>query len=118
VVRGCSEPQPIDNLRGIGGTALMRHALASKTCFAIALLVRRRSVALESRGLQNNLGLLHGAAGGPRCHHWSAKNLDDLPEWDWYDISAHLKCTRCGSVGWVDTRPNWGEVINFNKGIS
>jgi len=23
-----------------------------------------------------------------------------------------------GSVGWVDPRPNWGEVNNFNKGVS
>jgi len=53
----------------------------------------------------------------PRCWHWSAVMLDDLPEWDWYDICAHLKCTQCGSVGWVDPRPNWSEVINYNKGI-
>ena len=36
------------------------------------------------------------------------------------DILAHLKCTKCGSVGWVDPRPNWGEVINYGnygKGI-
>ena len=58
-----------------------------------------------------------GPPQGPRCHHSAAKKLDDLPEWDWYDISAHLKCTKYGSVGWVDTRPNWSDVINFNKGI-
>jgi len=43
--------------------------------------------------------------------------LDRLPDWDWYDICAHFKCTRCGSVGWVDPRPNWTEVINYTKGI-
>jgi hypothetical protein len=43
--------------------------------------------------------------------------LSDLPDWDWRDISAHLKCTRCGTVGYVDTRVDWTEVINFNKGI-
>jgi hypothetical protein len=37
--------------------------------------------------------------------------LDRLPDWDWYDVLAHLKCTRCGSVNWVDPRPNWTEVI-------
>jgi hypothetical protein len=47
---------------------------------------------------------LHHGSQGPRCYHCSAKKLDDLPEWDWYNISAHLKCTKCGSVGWVDTR--------------
>jgi hypothetical protein len=42
---------------------------------------------------------------------------NSLPDWPWYDICAHLKCTKCGSVGWVDPRPNWPEVINFNKGV-
>jgi hypothetical protein len=52
----------------------------------------------------------------PRCWHWAAVPLDRLPDWDWYDICAHLKCTKCGSVGWVDPRPNLSEVIDFNKG--
>jgi hypothetical protein len=51
------------------------------------------------------------------CHHNGHLKLDDLPNWDWYDISAHLKCTQCGAIGYVDTRLNWSEVINFNKGI-
>jgi hypothetical protein len=51
------------------------------------------------------------------CHHNGRLNLGDLPEWRWQDISAHLKCTKCGTVGYVDTRLDWGEVINFNKGI-
>jgi hypothetical protein len=53
----------------------------------------------------------------PRCWHNAVIPLDRLPEWPWYDICAHLKCTKCGSVGWVDPRPNWPEVINFNKGV-
>jgi hypothetical protein len=44
-------------------------------------------------------------------------SLDELPEWNWYDISAHLRCKECGSVGYVDTRPDWSEIIDFNKGI-
>jgi hypothetical protein len=52
-----------------------------------------------------------------RCHHNGRINLADLPDWDWYDISAHLKCTKCGSVGWVATRLDWSEVINFDKGV-
>jgi len=44
--------------------------------------------------------------------------LDDLPDWQWPDILAHLKCTKCSSVGWVDPRPNWGEVIDYNRGVS
>jgi hypothetical protein len=53
----------------------------------------------------------------PRCWHNATIPLDSLPDWPWYDICAHLKCTKCGSVGWVDPRPNWPEVINFNKGV-
>jgi hypothetical protein len=35
-------------------------------------------------------------------------------------VARHLrppKCTKCGSVGWVDPRPDWTEVIKFNKGV-
>jgi hypothetical protein len=42
--------------------------------------------------------------------------LDDLPDWEWPDILAHLKWTKCGSVGWVDPRPNLVEVIDYNRG--
>jgi hypothetical protein len=28
------------------------------------------------------------------------------------------KCTKCGAIGDVDTRLDWSEVINFNKGIA
>jgi hypothetical protein len=51
------------------------------------------------------------------CCHSASLMLADLPDWDWSDISAHLKCTKCGTVGYVDTRLNWSEVINFNKGV-
>lgn len=49
------------------------------------------------------------------CHHQASLKLESLPTWDWHDISAHLKCTKCGTVGYVDTRLNWSEVINFNR---
>jgi hypothetical protein len=58
---------------------------------------------------------MHNAL-GHRCHHNSRLCLDNLPDWNWYDISAHLKCTKCGVVGWVCNRPDWTEVINLNKG--
>ena len=51
------------------------------------------------------------------CRHNGRLNIADLPDWDWADISAHLRCTVCGTVGYVDTRLDWSEVINFNKGI-
>jgi hypothetical protein len=51
------------------------------------------------------------------CHHTARLSLDELPEWDWYEISAHLRCTKCDSVGFVDTRRDLSEIINFNKGV-
>jgi hypothetical protein len=39
----------------------------------------------------------------------------DLPDWHWQDISAHLRCTKCGAIGYVDTRLNWSEVIDSNS---
>ncbi|QIG91963.1 MULTISPECIES: hypothetical protein [unclassified Bradyrhizobium] len=52
------------------------------------------------------------------CSHHNARlKLADLPDWDWYDISAHLNCTACGKVGWVDTGLDWSEVIDFAKGV-
>jgi hypothetical protein len=68
-------------------------------------------------GFKTILVYCAGPQAGPRCWHWPEVRLDDLPDWDWYDICAHLKCTQCGSIGWVDPRPNWCEVINFNKGV-
>jgi hypothetical protein len=50
-----------------------------------------------------------------RCHHRAVLKLDGLPEWDWYDISAHIKCTKCGSVGYVDTRPNLERRSQFQS---
>ena len=58
-----------------------------------------------------------GPPGGLSCHHSGRLELAALPDWDWYDISAHLECTKCGTVGYVDTRVNWSEVIDFNKGV-
>ena len=46
-----------------------------------------------------------------RCHDNGRLSLSDLPDWDWYDISAHLRCT--STVGVVNTRVDWTEVINF-----
>ena len=76
----------------------------------------------RGRGFKTVLVYCMGPAALPngyhsRCHHTGRLRLAELPHWDWYDISAHLKCRRCGSVGWVDTRLDWSEVINFNKGI-
>jgi hypothetical protein len=58
-----------------------------------------------------------GAPGAKVCGHCGRLPLNALPDWDWREISAHLRCSRCGTVGYVDTRMDWGEVINFNKGI-
>ena len=33
----------------------------------------------------------------PPLLHYAEVPLDILPDWDWYDVCAHLKYTRCGS---------------------
>jgi len=58
-----------------------------------------------------------GPPKGKPCGHCGRLPLQDLRDWDWRDISAHLRCTACGTVGYVDTRLNWSEVIDFNKGV-
>jgi hypothetical protein len=63
------------------------------------------------------VGPTHPKSSHQGCHHNASLKLDSLPDWDWRDISAHLRCTRCGTVGYVDTRLNWSEVIDFNKGV-
>jgi hypothetical protein len=37
-------------------------------------------------------------------------NLADLPPWDW--TSAHLRYTVCRTVGYIDTRVDWSEVVD------
>ncbi len=51
----------------------------------------------------------------PRCRHVGRIRIADLPDSDWHDISARLKCTACGSVGYVSTMVDWTEVIDFTK---
>jgi hypothetical protein len=70
----------------------------------------------RSAGFKTIIVYCLGPPGAP-CHHSGHLRIADLPDWDWHDISAHLKCTGCGTVGYVDTRVNWSEVINFNKGV-
>jgi hypothetical protein len=101
-------------------TLSLRDAVAPKTEFAIALLVEQPASGCEGERIPDHHGLLRRPPDRdprPRCWHNAEAPLDRLPDWDWSDICAHLKCTKCGSVGWVDPRPNWGEVINFNKGV-
>jgi hypothetical protein len=56
-----------------------------------------------------------GDVNGKVCGHNSILRIANLPDWDWLDISAHLRCNVCGAVGWVDTRPNWSDAIDFAK---
>jgi hypothetical protein len=99
----------------------MPDALASETRLAPSLLDGRHTHRCKGRRLQVDPDLLRRPPVGdqrPRCWHSAALNLDDLPDWQWPDILAHLKCTKCGSVGWVDSRPNWGEVIDYERSVS
>lgn len=55
--------------------------------------------------------------GGRPCGHSGHLLLANFPDWSWEDISAHLKCTKCGAIRYVDTRVNWSEKVNFSKGV-
>jgi hypothetical protein len=100
----------------------MRHALAPKTASWIRYWDLGspsrtkadgfRTVLVYCVGLVDLNGSYHNC-----CQYNGRLKPDDLPDRRWQDISAHLKCTKCGTVGCVDTRLNSGEVINFNKGI-
>lgn len=54
-----------------------------------------------------------GPNGGPRCDHKADVPFDRLPPSSWAEVSARLKCTRCGSVGFVDVRLDWSEIVDF-----
>jgi hypothetical protein len=57
-----SDPNPWRDLHGPVLWRSMAYALASKTCFPIALLVGRQSRRLQGQWLQNYFGLLRRTA--------------------------------------------------------
>lgn len=54
---------------------------------------------------------------GERCGHNAELRIADLPDWTWAEISAHLRCTECGAVGFVDVRPVWPKVPMGTAGL-
>jgi len=70
----------------------------------------------KARGFKTVLVCCVGPPKGERCWHNAEVPLDRLPDWDWQDICAHLRCTKCGTVGFVDCRPSWSEVIDYCRG--
>jgi hypothetical protein len=36
------------------------------------------------------------------CGHNAMLKFADLPDWNWQDISAYLKCTKCGAIGYIE----------------
>jgi hypothetical protein len=119
VARWRSGPQRIDNLRRQREKASLRHALPPQTCKMVRILGRSRQT---GRPAQDDLSLLSRAGR-------SAKRSSALPPQRPAEVErpaglglvryqrAHLRCTKCGTVGFVDTRVDWTEVINFNKGV-
>lgn len=51
---------------------------------------------------------------GPRCWHRADLRLIELPQVTWYEVGCRLRCTACGSVGYVSLAFDWGEVIDFS----
>ena len=52
--------------------------------------------------VQRDWGLLRWRA-RLSLHHSARLKIADPPDWDWYDISAHVESTECGAIGWVGT---------------
>jgi hypothetical protein len=74
--------------------------MAKKTADVIPLLDQGRPSDAKARGFKTILGLLPGdLPNGERCWHSAIVSLDRLPDWERYDICAHLKCSKCGSMG-------------------
>jgi hypothetical protein len=92
----------------------MRHALASETC-KLASLYWSGPVNRTAGFSVVIVYCVGPEQGGLVCGHNAMLKFADLPDWSWQDISAHLKCTKCGAIGYVDTRLNWSEVIDFNS---
>jgi len=48
------------------------------------------------------------------CWHQAVKQLAELPPLTWYEIGCRLRCTRCNSLGYVNLRVDWSELIDFS----
>jgi hypothetical protein len=94
---------------------LMRHALASET----GTLARYWDGPVNGdAGFKTVLVYCVGPLRGKLCGHCGSLMLKDLPDWDWFQISAHLRCTKCGTVGYLDTRlkPRNGAPLQTARG--
>ncbi len=52
---------------------------------------------------------------GWRCDHYGDVPLEAVPRKLWQEVGPHFRCTECGSVGYVDLRVDWAELIDFSK---
>jgi hypothetical protein len=66
----------------------------------------------KAAGFKTIMVYCMGRPVGPSCCQSAQPGLDDVLDWDWYDICAHLKCSECSSVGWVDPR---SELERFDR---
>jgi hypothetical protein len=83
----------------------MRHALGRKPVSRLRYWSGGGPADFKAQGFKTILVYCVGPPDRdprPRCWHYAVVKLDDLPDWEWQDICAHLRCSKCGSVGWVD----------------
>src|SRR3954452_2051163 len=53
------------------------------------------------------------------CHHTALMNADYLPDnFELMRIEPRLVCTRCGSIGQTNARPNWIERTHEHDAVS
>jgi hypothetical protein len=96
--------------------ASMDYALAQQPNSRLRYRANGRPADMKAEGFKTILVYCVGPPDRdprPRCWHYAEVPFDRLPDWNWYDVCAHFKCTRCGSVAWVDPRPNWSEVLDY-----
>jgi len=78
-----AQPQEIDNLQAV------RTRRSNRACLGAASPLIISDIALVRRSKLRLQGVLVYCVS--RQHHSGRLNLADLLNWDWYDISAHLK---------------------------
>jgi hypothetical protein len=89
----------------------MRHALAPKTCKLASIL--------GGSGRSTDFSMASSIASAPseavRCVGTMPCRSLPIHRPGTGKTSRHLKCTKCGAMGYVDTRLNWSEVIDFHR---
>ena len=87
----------------------MSDALASEISYADFAIGKAQSVNRDA-GFRAVLVYCVGPPKGKLCGHCGRLPLKDLPGMGLAGINADFRCSKCGTVGYVDTRMDLSEV--------